>query len=149
MFFLISFSVHSGVIWLKCYLEFFSVKIKGAIALHAKLCLIYLVTAVCAAVIVAKSNEWYFVVSKSNTILLLVLTKEDTNLSSNICWLFFYHLYSNSLLPEYECYIRIRINYIPGFFIGFACVLTLLRGTFMEIWLQDQGVRIVTWISVG
>lgn len=116
MFFLISISFHSGVIWLKSYLEFFSVKIKGAIAVHAKLCLIYLGTVVCAAVIVAKSNEWYFVVSKPNTVLLLVFTEEDTNLSSNVCWLFFYHLYSNSLLPEYEYYIRIRINYIPVFF---------------------------------
>lgn len=77
----------------------------------------------------SKQHYQCFVVS-----MLLILTMEGSG-SFFQCLLvfFFFHLYSDSLLPEYEHHICIRINYTSVLFIDFAWVLTLPRGPLMEV----------------
>lgn len=63
----------------------------------------------------------------------LMLTVEDSGSFFQYLLVFSFHLYSNSLLPEYEHHICIKINYTPVLFTDFAWVLTLPRGPLTEI----------------
>lgn len=86
---------------------------------------------VCVAVMLANSSYQCFVVS-----VFPMLTVEDSgSFFQYLLVFFFFHLYSDSLLPEYERHICIRINYTTVLFIDFAWILSLPRRPLKEIWL--------------